>query len=96
MKDKWIQKLERQDRRRLLKEQLVAIKGGGCCVCGYQKCLSALEFHHVDESRKEFSVSQTSNLELAKKEIEHCILLCANCHREAHAGLIPGLIHHFR
>lgn len=27
---------------------------GGCCgICGYNKCIFALEFHHLDLSKKE-------------------------------------------
>lgn len=32
------------------KEKLIEYKGGKCQVCGYNKCASALEFHHLDPS----------------------------------------------
>lgn len=94
MKDRYILRLEQQDKRLKLKQALVDLKGGCCSNCQYSKCLSALEFHHIDESRKEFSISQTTNLAAAKKEIESCVLLCANCHREVHAGLLVGFLSH--
>ena len=28
--------------------------GNKCQICGYNKCDSALEFHHLDPSQKEF------------------------------------------
>lgn len=69
-----------------LKEKLVEYKGGKCEVCGYSKCIEALEFHHLDPAEKEFGVSSYTSLsfEKAKKEVDKCILVCANCHREIH------------
>jgi len=69
----------------------VDLKGGGCQVCGYNKCISALEFHHVDEKDKGFDLSTrglTRSWEKIKNEIQKCILVCSNCHREIHAKLI--------
>lgn len=40
--------------RRRLKRRLVEYKGGCCALCGYNNCVSALEFHHVDPSKKRF------------------------------------------
>ena len=74
--------------RKRTKELLVEYKGGCCEVCGYNKCLEALEFHHIDETTKEFAVSgSTKSLEKQKREADKCYMLCANCHRELHAGL---------
>lgn len=78
------------------KEFAVEYKGGKCEKCGYSKCLSALEFHHKDPSEKDFSISQmiswkgytSKSKELMKKELDKCALLCSNCHREVHSGLI--------
>lgn len=73
--------------RKRTKELLVEYKGGKCEFCGYDKCLEALEFHHIDETTKEFAVSgSTKSLEKQKKEADKCYMLCANCHRELHAG----------
>jgi len=44
-------------RRRKVKEILVAEAGGRCAICGYDRCLAALEFHHVDPTQKAFQVS---------------------------------------
>lgn len=60
---------------------------GNCCVkCGYNKNTSALEFHHIDPDHKDFHFgnSKTTNINKLRKEIEKCILVCANCHREIH------------
>ena len=70
------------------KKKLWAIDylGGKCKICGYDKCASALEFHHRNPEEKEFSISkyQNSTYERLKKELDKCDLLCANCHREQH------------
>ncbi len=74
--------------RKRTKELLVEYKGGCCEFCGYNRCIEALEFHHIDETTKEFAVSgSTKSLEKQKKEADKCYMLCANCHRELHAGL---------
>ena len=59
--------------------------GNKCSICGYDKCSAALEFHHTDRSLKEFEIGGAKyGWAKMKKEIEKCILLCANCHRELH------------
>ncbi|MBA7560448.1 hypothetical protein ES695_17890 [Candidatus Atribacteria bacterium 1244-E10-H5-B2] len=55
----------------------------GCQFCGYKKCTSALDFHHIGGG-KEFNISQSSNLEKIKEEVEKCAVLCKNCHAELH------------
>jgi hypothetical protein len=78
-------------RRKKLKEMAIEYKGGKCICCGYNKCPGALEFHHTDPDGKDFSISNkgvTRSWEKIKKEIDKCVLVCANCHREIHAGLI--------
>lgn len=79
-----------KDYRQRLKDRLVYIMGDKCCICGYNKTNNALEFHHMDPTKKDFSLSQKSNISFAraKEEIKKCILVCANCHREIHAGLL--------
>lgn len=78
--------LRKINRRKKLKEEAISILGGKCNVCGYNKCFNALEFHHP-KSNKEGNVSSLLKNESRQKllkEVEKCILLCANCHREFH------------
>lgn len=80
-----------QKRRNKLKELAVEYKGGKCQCCGYNKCICALEFHHLNGEEKEFSISAngyTRKWETVKKELDKCILLCSNCHKEVHYGII--------
>ena len=77
-------------RRRDLKVMLVEYKGGCCQRCGYKKYIGALEFHHTDPSMKDFNPSNggsTRTYEFMKKEVDKCVLVCANCHREIHHEL---------
>lgn len=76
--------------RNRLKSRAVYVLGGKCQICGYNKCQQALEFHHINPEEKEFTIQENCNRgwEIVKSEIKKCALLCANCHREVHAGLI--------
>ncbi len=82
-------------RRRRVKQILVEEAGGACCLCGYDRCLAALEFHHLDPEEKRFQMSARFARSLARvrAEARKCVLLCSNCHAEAEAGvavLPPG------
>lgn len=77
------------ERRFALKRQYVDYKGGKCSKCGYDKCLKAMHFHHLDSSKKDFTISgsHTRAWHVIKEELDKCALLCANCHAETHDGL---------
>ena len=80
-----------QRRREKVRLMAVGYKGGRCQVCGYDRCIEALGFHHLDPTQKDFGISKkgyTRSWEKVKAEIAKCILLCANCHREIHAGTL--------
>lgn len=71
--------------RKKKKQELVEYKGGCCQVCGYDKSLNVLQFHHINPNEKDFGVGgKNYSLERMKKEVDKCILLCANCHIEIH------------
>lgn len=70
------------------KEAVNEIKGvEGCVKCG-EKRSYVLDFHHKDPSKKDANISRiTSNnnkMESIYSEIEKCVVLCSNCHREFH------------
>jgi DNA-binding CsgD family transcriptional regulator len=75
--------------RQRLKEKSITYKGGCCEKCGYDRCNSALEFHHLDPNKKDFGIGSYSVLswEKIKLELDKCIMVCANCHREIHHNL---------
>jgi hypothetical protein len=75
-------------RRKKVRQMAIDYKGGCCQKCGYNKCIDALEFHHADSDGKDFSISEkgyTRSWAKVQEELDKCILLCANCHREIHA-----------
>ena len=73
------------------RKQLLELAGGKCKICEYSKYNGALQFHHIKPETKEFDLSKR-NLSKSQKrlevEVDKCILVCANCHAEIHAGLI--------
>lgn len=77
-------------RRKKLRQMALEYGGGKCIVCKYDKCKRALGFHHLDPKKKEFGISSkgiTRSWEKTRKEIDKCVLLCANCHMEVHEGI---------
>lgn len=60
-----------------------------CKVCGESEPV-ALDFHHLDPKEKDFEPSnlKTYSRGTIKREVRKCVVLCANCHRKVHAGLL--------
>jgi hypothetical protein len=78
------------DRRRRVKRILVREAGGRCGLCGYSRCVAALQFHHLDPAEKRFGLASegfTRSISAAREEASKCVLLCANCHAEVEAGV---------
>jgi hypothetical protein len=81
------------------KLELLQSAGGSCVLCGYNKNLAALTFHHVDSDEKSFKLDMRSlsnrKMEAIRVELEKCIVVCQNCHAELHnphldlADLVP-------
>ena len=59
--------------------------GNPCSACGESNPV-VLEFDHIDPKKKRNDVSYMAthgySIESLEKEIEKCIILCANCHRQ--------------
>jgi hypothetical protein len=85
---------KRRTNWRLQKKQEIAeLYGGKCQCCGYDKCIQAIDFHHIDPKTKKFGINNAlKNRSVGMKEVfeelKGCIMVCANCHRELEAGLI--------
>jgi excisionase family DNA binding protein len=78
-------------RRRKVKEILVEEHGGACRLCGYDRHVAALEFHHLNPKEKSFGLARrgiTRAIEKVRAEAAKCILLCANCHALVEVGAI--------
>jgi len=84
-------------RRRKIKTLSIEYKGGKCQVCGYNKYQGTLELHHINQKEKDFGIGDkgyTRSWEKVKTELDKCVLVCANCHREVEAGItqLPEVI----
>lgn len=66
------------------KAECVKYLGGKCEICGYDDHIAALQFHHMDPSKKEFILTKKfcngHGLDKIQEEVDKCCLLCANCH----------------
>jgi hypothetical protein len=86
---------KREDIRSLKNKLLInEIKKQGCIICGYNKCMSALDWHHINPSNKHKDISSSMitrrSMSRVLDEIAKCVLLCANCHRELHSDPQQG------
>ena len=61
-----------------------------CAKCGYNTHYGAIDYHHREPSKKEMMISKFLREKVTEErliELSKTIPLCANCHRELHAGL---------
>jgi len=79
-------------RKQKLKRALVSEAGGRCAVCGYDRCVINMTFHHVDPKTKSFPMTMAIGKSIAtfRAEAKKCVLVCANCHGEIEAGMIES------
>lgn len=72
--------------RRSMKLQAIKLLGEKCSICGYDRCVDALEFHHKNPKEKDFKLGSgnTISWDEYKEEALKCILVCSNCHKEIH------------
>lgn len=71
-----------------IRQAIACIKSKvGCLFCG-EKCPICLDLHHVDDN-KEFTLSRcVCSIEKIIKEVSKCEVLCSNCHRKVHGGML--------
>ena len=76
--------------RHAKKQKAVDYKGGKCEACSYNRCLRAMDFHHLDPEQKDFGIAGNpcSSWERMNKELDKCVLLCNRCHTEVHDDLL--------
>ncbi len=73
------------------KELIKELKINGCAICGYNRCQHSLDFHHSNPEDKLFRIGLSNighnyTIEKIIDEVNKCILVCANCHREIENG----------
>jgi hypothetical protein len=78
-----------RDRRilgiRLLVDEIKA--SSGCVFCG-ENFPAALDFHHTGDKAGTVASCIPKSFTRAKEELDKCTLMCANCHRKLHAGVL--------
>ncbi len=74
-------------RRFRAKAAAIKLLGGKCIKCKWTGDQAALQFHHKDSKDKDSEINRVANKswDSIKKEIQKCILLCANCHMIEHS-----------
>lgn len=87
--------------RRRRKSRAIELMGRTCQGCRRSGHQAIFEFHHLEASEKDFGISATGapgEWSAIVAELAKCVMLCANCHREVHAGVrelfddgLPGL-----
>lgn len=80
-------KLRKKEARREIRRWLQKYKGRGCQNCP-EKRIATLDFHHLNQSEKRIEINEAVRMRWSRKsiqkEIDKCILICANCHRCEH------------
>lgn len=90
LKTKEIRQERSAERRRQRKQFVTELKSKPCARCKGTFPPAAMDFHHLDPETKEMNIgARYANLsmESLQKEIDKCILVCANCHRIIHQEL---------
>lgn len=80
-------KRNRKIHRQRVKQYLDEIRAKGCIICG-ENCPCCIDFHHLREKTFNLAEAKEKSRISTEEELQKCVLLCANCHRKLHAGLI--------
>lgn len=75
-----------RERKRRMKEELVALKGGKCMDCGGVFPAYAYDFHHINGRDVKINTLTGLSRVAMLEEVNKCVLLCAVCHRGRHVA----------
>lgn len=84
---------DRENKNRVYRKKrgiINSYKECGCVICGEKEPV-CLDFHHINPDDKNFDIGKQFHIKATEtiiKEIHKCVVLCANCHRKVHAGII--------
>lgn len=54
------------------------------CICCGESDVACLDFHHLNDKYESLSHMNSHSTDTINKEINKCVILCANCHRKLH------------
>ena len=86
-------KLYDRNRKKEAWEFIKSFKNYGCQIKGCNEdSPHVLDFHHLEPDKKDWNIGdlyrRRATLEKVFDEILKCVVICANCHRKVHAGII--------
>src|SRR5690348_2736217 len=91
-KDRVIKSVKQNKLR--LKQKMTDFKRGKKCLFCSENESVCLDFHHLPGTEKKFNLGcapdQGISWEKILLEIEKCILICSNCHRKIHSGILKA------
>lgn len=69
-----------------IRNKILDYKPRICSICYFKEIPAAIEYHHIEEEKKLFRISQAYSYswEQIKLELDKCQTLCAICHRTKH------------
>ena len=82
-----------KERRKLIQKKWKEWKSDKVCIlCGEDESV-CLDLHHISPDEKDYNISTMIGFSFERmlKEADKCIIVCSNCHRKIHAGLISIL-----
>lgn len=78
--------VKRSKKRQATLKKLIDLKGNKCSICQTTFDSCVYDFHHIDPSTKDFTISEhmDKSWDTLQNEVNKCILVCSNCHRMLH------------
>lgn len=73
----------KQEYKIAIKQLKDTYRQSGCILCG-EKDLACLDFHHIRDKEHTIAAMGYFSTDKIVRELDKCIVLCANCHRKLH------------
>lgn len=79
-----------KDYKKSVQEYIIKVKDAPCKDCDKKYPYYVMDFDHLGDKDFSLSMYHTKGLNLVKKEIAKCELVCANCHRQRTYNRLHG------
>ena len=84
--------MNKRYKRKTIKKKIVKAFKSKCCICKKKFHPVVFDFHHINSYEKNMTIG---DVRISKKnqndvftELTKCVMLCSNCHRMLHYGLV--------